>query len=86
MLPALDRAKGLPERIEALRALLHNGFGASIEMQPFSANGDVHIDQERRVAVFARNGTSAQVTWPKPLEPLAVTALRFAIEAALEGV
>jgi hypothetical protein len=55
-------------------------------MQPFSANGDVHIDQKRRIAVFARSGISARVTWPKPLEPLAVTALRFAIEAALEGV
>jgi PAS domain S-box-containing protein len=86
MLPALDRAKGLPERLEALRALLHNAFDASIEMQLFSANGDVHIDQKRRIAVFARNGISARVTWPKPLEPLAVTALRFAIEAALEGV
>jgi PAS domain S-box-containing protein len=86
MLPALERAKGLPERLEALRALLHNAFDASIEMQPFSANGDVHIDQKRRIAVFARNGISARVTWPKPLEPLAVTALRFAIEAALEGV
>lgn len=86
MLPALDRAKGLPERVEALRALLQNAFHASIEMQPFSANGDVHIDQKRRIAVFARSGISARVTWPKPLEPLAVTALRFAIEAALEGV
>ena len=86
MLPALERSIGLPERLKALRALLHNAFDASLEMRPFSMNGAVHIDEERCIAVFARDGISARVTWPKRLEPLAVTALRFAIEAALDGV
>jgi PAS domain S-box-containing protein len=86
MLPALDRAKGLPERLEALRALLHSTFDASFEMRPSSTNGAVHIDEQRCIAVFARNGISTRVTWPKRLPPLAVTALRFAIEAALDGV
>jgi PAS domain S-box-containing protein len=85
MLPALDRAKGLPERVEALGALLRSTFGASLELLPFTANGSVHIDEARRVAVFAQNGIAARVIWPEPLEPLAVTALRFAIEAALDG-
>ena len=85
MLPALDRAKGLPERVEALGALLRSTFGASIERMPYTADGSVHIDEVHRVAAFAQNGIAARVTWPEPLEPLAVTALRFAIEAALDG-
>ena len=85
MLPALDRAKGLPERVEALGALLHSTFGASIERMPYQADGSVHIDEVRRIAVFAKSGIAARVTWPEQLEPLAVTALRFAIEAALDG-
>ena len=86
MLPALERAKGLPERIEALGVLLHGTFRASIERLAYSANGSVHIDEARRIAVFAQGGIAARVTWPEPLEPLAVTALRFAIESALDGV
>ncbi|HTX56975.1 MAG TPA: PAS domain S-box protein [Candidatus Acidoferrales bacterium] len=85
MLPALDRAKGLPERVEALGALLRSTFGASIERLSYTADGSVHIDEVHRVAVFAQNGIAARVTWPEPLEPLAVTAVRFAIEAALDG-
>ena len=85
MLPALDRAKGLPERVEALGALLQSTVGAALEQRPYSADGSVQIDEARRVAVFAQGGIAARVTWPEPLEPLAVTALRFAIEAALDG-
>ncbi len=85
MLPALDRAKGLPERVEALGALLRSTFGASMERLPYTADGSVHIDEAGQIAVFAQNGIAARVTWPDPLEPLAVTALRFAIEAALDG-
>ena len=57
-----------------------------MERLTYSANGSVHIDQDRRIAVFAHNGIAARVSWPDALEPLAVTALRFAIEAALDGV
>lgn len=86
MLPELQQAKELSERIEALGVLLHGTFGASMERLTYSANGSVHIDQDRRIAVFAHNGIAARVSWPDALEPLAVTALRFAIEAALDGV
>ena len=84
MLPELDRAKGPAERIEALGVLLRGAFGASIERLTFSANGSVHIDEARRIAVFARDGVAARVTWPESLDRLGVTALRFAIEAALD--
>jgi hypothetical protein len=64
---------------------LNGAFGASMEQLDFSANGSVHIDEGRRIAVFARDGVATRVTWPESLDPLGVTALRFAIEAALDG-
>ncbi|HUA08646.1 MAG TPA: PAS domain-containing protein [Candidatus Acidoferrales bacterium] len=85
MLPALERAKDANERLAALRSLLETTFEATLEVEPIPADGPVHIDEVSCVARFAFDGRAARATWTHPLEPLAITALRFAIEAATNG-
>lgn len=84
MLPSLERARDPQERLEMLRALLRSTFDASIELESGAGGDGVMIDERNRVARFSYRGQAARVEWPGPLEQLAVTALRFAIEAAIE--
>lgn len=84
MLPSLERAKDPHERLAMLRALLRSTFDASIELESRAGGNGVLIDEPNRVARFSYRGQAARVEWRGPLEQLAVTALRFAIEAAIE--
>ncbi|HTU69293.1 MAG TPA: PAS domain-containing protein [Candidatus Baltobacteraceae bacterium] len=85
MLPAVERATDAGERLEALRALLRRTFEASLVIGDTDAYGPVRIDERARSATFAYRGRAARVTWAYTMDSLALTALRFSIEAALDA-
>jgi PAS domain S-box-containing protein len=85
MIPALARAKTAGERIETLRVLVHNAFGAELVIGTDRSSGGVRIDEQERLASFPFEGQTTRVSWKRPLEALELTALRFCIETTLRA-
>ncbi|HTX56298.1 MAG TPA: PAS domain S-box protein [Candidatus Acidoferrales bacterium] len=85
MLPAFEREDSPAEKFETLRELLRNAFNASIELGSATNDSGVHIDESNRTAYLTYNGRLARVFWRAELDSLAITALRFCLEAASHG-
>lgn len=84
VLPAIERARNLSERLAVLRALLHRTFGAEVRDSEASPAKSVEIDAGARVARFSLGGQSFVAEWSGSLSETALTGLRFTIELAIE--
>jgi hypothetical protein len=84
ILPAIAEATSTQERFAILRALLLDTFDAEVESGGVSNATSVHVYPDALFASFAFGGFERIARWSKPLEETAITALRFAIEAAIE--
>lgn len=84
VLPALAQARGTQERLGVLRALLHRAFDAELTAGDENTARSVVIDATARTARFGIAGRSMTATWPRALPETAMTAMRFAIEVAIE--
>lgn len=84
LLTALAAARSHAERLAILRAILLDAFGAEVAASPTPVLPSVSLDAQRNCATFNLRGQPYTVTWERPLESTALTALRFCLETVIE--
>jgi PAS domain S-box-containing protein len=84
LLPALTQAASPPERFAALRAILRSSFDADVTEIGTTIAGGVRVSPGSNSAYFGLGGRFYSARWAAALEPAALTALRFCIEAAID--
>ena len=81
---SLAQAPTRTERVAILRAILLDAFGADVSPSQTTELPAVHLDVGGQHASFRLGDDSFSVSWERPLESTALTAMRFCIEAAIE--